>query len=431
MCPQERKLNRLTAPFVKSVTVSKQKRFSDGRRANGLALSVRPSTVEGMAKSWVQAIRIGGRETLIGIGGYPECSLAEARRRAAENMTAAKSKPPKPLPYGNTAPRAGRRAPATALCFGDALDVATVHLQSTKWKGARTAADWENSMSTYVLPKIGAMAVEQIGQDDVIDILRQDVEVNGTKRPLYVALPGRARTVLQRVTAVLKHSELAIKGYRHPVSEAVAATYCPTTDSEERPAVPMGKVISTVERIRADAFTSAALALELQILTACRPSEVRLARRSEFAEENVWVIPANRMKRRKTHRVALSSAAMDVLARIREHNAIVGTVTQRLVCGANGYLFHGKRADTLLPDGAVRDIMQSLDVKDIHGKRCVPHGWRSSFRDFCSDRSLNRLHSELCLSHDERSKTEKSYDRGDYLKQRMPIMEIWGEFVTG
>ena len=153
------------------------------------------------------------------------------------------------------------------------------------------------------------------------------------------------------------------------------------------------------------------LALRLLILTAARSAGVRFARLDEI-EGATWVIPAERMKAGVTHRIPLSEEAWRSSRRRARHSR-------------DGYLFPSVRK------GVISDATMSR-MMERRGMPERPHGFRSSFRDWCAEATgTPREVAEAALAHSDGTKTERAYRRTDFLEQRRALMEQWARFVTG
>jgi integrase len=162
-----------------------------------------------------------------------------------------------------------------------------------------------------------------------------------------------------------------------------------------------------------------ALALRLLILTATRTSEVLQAQWSEIDIENaIWTIPATRMKARREHRVPLSDV---ILANLKALPRIDG----------NPYLFPGARFGKPLSNMALLQLMRGMGygVKGEKGDY-VPHGFRSSFRDWSGEvSSFPRDVAEMALAHTVENKVEAPYRRGDLFEKRRLMMQAWSNYL--
>ena len=180
--------------------------------------------------------------------------------------------------------------------------------------------------------------------------------------------------------------------------------------------MPYTEVPAFVTRLRERQATSA-LALEFLILTASRASEVLGGTWGEVdLKERLWTVPASRMKRGQVHRVPLSERAVEILQD-------VALLQQSPKAGAR--LFPGSRAGTGLSNMAFARLLDRMGETGF-----VPHGFRSSFRDWCGDAtSVPREVAEAALSHAVGDETERAYRRGDALQKRRQLMDEWCSFV--
>jgi integrase len=160
---------------------------------------------------------------------------------------------------------------------------------------------------------------------------------------------------------------------------------------------------------------SAAVGLELLILTACRTSEIRLMRWAEIDwVQKVWTLPASRTKQRTRHRVPLTDRMIEIL---REQ--------EKLFQGSE-YVFNGYSNAPLAEKGLLRYLRDSMGIKDY-----VVHGFRNSFSDWAYEVSGFEGHLiELSLGHSVGNKTTRSYFRGDALEARRPLMEAWSAYCA-
>jgi integrase len=154
-----------------------------------------------------------------------------------------------------------------------------------------------------------------------------------------------------------------------------------------------------------------ARALEFAILTAARSGEVRLATWSEIdLDAATWTIPASRMKAEREHRVPLSPATVKLL------KALPRAEGELLI-------FPGSKPQRPLSDMTLLAVLRRLDVD------AVPHGFRSSFRDWGRTNGKSQELMELSLAHAVGSKSERAYARDDALELRRPLMTAWAAFI--
>jgi integrase len=177
------------------------------------------------------------------------------------------------------------------------------------------------------------------------------------------------------------------------------------------PALPWNEIPAFMTSLRAAEGVGAS-AVEFAILTACRSGEVRGAVWSEIDfEAKLWTIPAQRMKAGKEHRVPLSTAAISLLQSLLVDCDIV---------------FPGPRKKNYLSDMSLTAVLRRMGRGDI-----TVHGFRSSFRDWCSEAPGNLFPREVCehaLAHSLPDKVEAAYRRGDLLDKRILLMQAWADF---
>ena len=352
---------------------------------NGLMLRIQKSG----AKSWVQRIIVHGKRRDIGLGAADLVSLADAREAAARNRAIARNggDPRRP------------RMPSFRVAEAEAFERAAVD-----WKGgvdSPTARDWRARMTTYVLPQLGDIPVDQIGTAAVDDVLR----------PL--AMAGKhptARAVGTHIAAVLRWA--ALREHRpndNPVSVVMAELPKRTTAVKHHAALHYSEVGAALRRI--DSGTSfAKLAVRLTVLTAARQAEIRRATPDQFdLDAAVWTVPAESMKMSRQHRVPLSRQAVAVVRQAMERNG-------------SRCVFHGRGGGTL----ETAAIAQALRRADIDA---TPHGFRSGFKDWARNHGVEHEISELCLAHVEGSKTVQAYARDDLLEKRRPVMQQWADYL--
>ena len=384
--------SRLSATFVNKVI--RPGRYGDGRGSFGLSLLVKPKRAGGLSKTWSQRVLLSGKALNIGLGAWPVVTLAEARERALSNRRAiAKGEDP-------------RRKPRFVPTFADALEE-TIRIQSQAWKkGGKSEIQWRSSMGAYALPQLGTRPVNTIEPRDVMNVLL----------PIWSTKPESARRIRQRIGAVMKWA--VAQGYRtdNPAGDALGAALPKISNAETHyRALPYGEVSAALRKAKAaGAYPAKVLCLEFLTLCAVRNSEARLARWDEIDEESAtWTIPAGRMKANREHRVPLSGRALEVLA-------LAGALRDE-----TGYVFPSSRGRPMGENTLAR-FCRELNLG------CVPHGMRSSFRDWsaeCSD--APREVCEIALAHVNSDRVERAYRRTDLFERRRTLMEEWAQYLNG
>ncbi len=378
----------LSAAFVK--TISDPGRYGDGRGSCGLYLRVWVMTNGRIGKNWGQRLRIGGQLTNLGLGSYPQVSLALARGRAIENaqLVAEGGDPRKPV--------------VTIPTFAKAVsDV--IALRSQRWKNPKTARRWKSVLQTYAMPVLGNTLVSDIRSSHVMEVLA----------PVWVEKPETGRQVREHISMVMEWAKA--EGHRadNPADRAILKALPKHGRKNHYKALPFAELARAMTKVRStDAHPATKLAFEFIAFTACRSGEARLATWDEFdLNAATWTIPASKMKNGLEHRVPLSCAALDVLHQARE-----------LSDGA-GLVFPSARGK-LMSDSTVSKLLRENDIQS------TPHGLRSAFRDWaaeCSDQP--REIAEYALAHVEGSAAELAYRRTDYFDRRRKLMEDWACFL--
>ena len=368
-------------------------RYPDGAT---LYLVVWPSG----SKSWVQRLTIGGRRADLGLGGYPAMSLAQARRRAQDNRILAKS---------GGDPLAEKREEAMVAAMPTFEALARQHIAEHRyaWRNAKHAGQWLSTLETYAFPAIGTVKVNEITRRQVVDVLS----------PIWHTKAETARRVRQRIRAVMDRA--VALGYidYNPAGDAIngALTKMPRVRAHHR-ALPYLELPAALAAVRGStASPSVKLAFEMLALTACRSGEVRGMIWDEVNwDTGAWTIPADRMKAGRLHRVPLSRRAQEILKEAR--------------CLGDGidFVFPAPRSGGVLSDMSLTQMLRRL------GLDFVPHGLRSSFRDWAAEQT-DAPHAvmETALAHTVGNATEAAYARSDLFELRRGLMDKWSEFLEG
>ena len=380
---------RLTQAVCKSLAHSR-KRGADRhpvRDGSGLLLVIQPSG----AKSWIQRLAINGHQHDLGLGGFPLISLAKAKQKALENRRHAR--------MGGD-PLALKRQTA-APTFRDAAQM-VIDIHRPTWRSPKSAAQWEQSLAAYAYPVIGKTTVDAVTTANVLKVL---LPIWNTKRET-------AQRVRQRIGAVMKWA--VAEGHRsdNPAGDAIGAALPKGAKvKNHQRALPHGQVAEAVAKVRASsAGLTTKLAFEFIVLTATRSGEARLATWAEFdLDERVWTIPGGRMKANAEHRVPLCARAVELL---REAEMVRGDD-----------LVFPSATGKPMSDSTLSKLVRELDIE------AVPHGFRSSFRDWCGDTGQPRDIAEAALAHRIANSTEAAYARTDLFERRRKLMTAWAAYL--
>lgn len=378
---------RLSAAFVR--TAKEPGFYSDG---NGLYLKVDTN----LSRRWVQRIVIAGKRRDIGLGSAALVSLAEAREAAFANRKAARA---------GQDPLAARRASEGVLTFREAAE--RVHdLNKPTWRNEKHGRQWISTLETFAYPHFGSSRVSAISGSDVLNALT----------PIWNTHPETARRVKQRIGTVMKWA--MAQGWRLDNPADTISKALPRQDRskiQHRKALPYEKVGGAVRTVQAsDASPVTKLAFEMLVLTAARSGEIREAVWSEFDLHRAeWAIPATRMKAKKAHRVPLSDRCVAILE-----------AAKALKQKESDLVFPGSKPRKPLSDMTFSKLMKELDIP------AVPHGFRSSFRDWAGEQTSHpREVIEFALAHVIKDKAEAAYARSDLFEKRRVLMSDWEQFI--
>ncbi len=375
----------LTAAFVR--TINRPGRYGDGRGSHGLSLLVKPTANGRWSKTWAQRLRIGGRTASLGLGSYPAVSLALARERALANRQAVEE---------GRDPRHRH-----AVTFADAM-TAVIDLHRPNWKPtSNTEQQWRSLLAHHIEPTIGPKPVADVTAADIVAVLDRVWD-----------RPELARRTVRRISVTMQWAMGRGLAESDPTAAAKASMPKHRAKVEHRRALHHTDVADALNRVRASEATPACrLGLELLALTATRPGEVRFADWSEFdLDAAVWTIPAARAKTGASHRVPLSGRALEVLDQARSLN------------GGQGLA---------LPSATGRAVSDATYNKLLreHDLDATAHGFRSSFRSWCSDTAVPRDLAEAALGHAVRG-VEAAYARSDMLDRRRSLMDTWAAYIA-
>ncbi|MCY4652260.1 MAG: integrase arm-type DNA-binding domain-containing protein [Dehalococcoidia bacterium] len=375
---------KLTIAKVKSL--KEPGRYGDG---GGLYLVI---TKTG-SRNWIQRIVLSGKRTDRGIGGYPAVSLAQARRKAAANKSAVAN-----------GINPWEEEETVAPIFSEAARI--VHeLNVPRWKNAKHAKSWLQTLERHAFPVIGDTPVDQVGQREVLRVLT----------PIWTEIPESARRVRQRMRTVFKWAMANDIISYNPAGEAVDGALPPMPKVKNHmralPYQQVAEALRTVDNGPSNVVTK--LAFKFLVLTAARSIEVRGALSSEIDHrERIWRIPPDRMKDGEEHRVPLSDQAVAVLS-------IAMTLSESRLLFPSFY-----DPDKMLSENALSLMLRKRGIE------AVPHGFRSSFRDWAAEQtSASHAAMELSLAHRVGSTVEQAYFRSDLFEQRRELMQQWADYL--
>ena len=378
----------------------------------GLHIYVRKSG----SKSWSQKIRFGGKQLELGLGNYPMVSLAEARRVAAEN---------KALAQRGINPKLEKVKPKTIPSFKEVMELSLPSILDDL-KNAKHRAQWRTTLETYALPTIGSKPVNEVTVNE-IDALLQ---------PIWKDKTETASRLRGRIERVLDYA--IVKGMMSPPNPAawqgnlslLLSSKNKIKTVRNHPALQLKDAQRWWTELKQRDGTGAK-ALMLLTITASRSGEIRGMRWEEvyFFDKDeankrgylgIWTRPAERMKGRREHRVPITSTMYELLG--DAHNK-------------TGLVFKSAN-HTTLSDMTLSALMKRMHASDEQGFTdqrsllpAVPHGLRSTFRDWVAETGQSREAAELQLAHKFGSEVEHAYYRTDLLDERAKLLSKWTAFL--
>lgn len=411
------RMAKLTALGVKRLV--KPGRYGDG---GGLWLQVRDAE----RRAWLFRYKLHGKARAMGLGALADLPLAEAREAATAARKLVRAGVD-PIEHRN-AKRAAAKADNVATTF---REVAGRYVKAHEggWRNEKHRAQWASTLESYAYPVIGDVPVRAV---DTAAVLRVLEPIWNEKAETASHLRGRIEVILDFAKSRgLRTGENPAR-WRGHLSHNLAK---PTKLRRRRhhPALPWIRVGAFVAGLRSREDTTAR-ALEFLILTAARSGEVLgVTWREIDLDGAAWNVPGTRMKAGRDHRVPLSAAALDVL-----HKMQPGAE------GPDSYVFPGRKDSKPLSTMALDMLLRRMNEPDKasaadapprwadrHGEAVVPHGFRSTFRDWVGEASAHGTDlAEAALAHIIKDQTEAAYARGDLFEKRRELMQDWADWCA-
>ena len=389
----------------------------------GLLLQVRKPEKVGsqMPRSWILRVKVGDQRQPIGLGSYPQVSLAAAREQAAKLSIEAKQGVN--LKAKKTAQRSALIAAAAKNKTFQECAAAYMDSHSSDYTNDKHRKQWPATLVTYAYPIIGNMLVSEIAMRDVRNVLEQETVVDkNTKGKLWYVKTETAKRLLGRIKTVLDYA--TVNEYRSGTNPAqwtgFLSTQLPSPKKiqkkEHHPAVPYQQIGDFISKLRSNPSLSAK-ALELLILTAVRSGSVRNAEWTEIDFDNsLWVISPEHTKSRKEHRVPLQPQAIKLLKSLNR------------LSGSN--LIFPNRTNKALSDMALNQLMRGMRKRGELTGEGVPHGFRSTFRNWAAEQTAYPDEIRKAASgHTVGDSVKEAYQRTDLLDKRRNLMNEWANYI--
>ena len=419
MTAKKKRGARLTPSFVKTVTTPGT--YGDGRGGHGLSLVVTPRTRGDVGKTWKQRVRIKDAKPVnLGLGAYPTVSLHAAREKAEANAKIGAD--------GNNPRDAAKGIPTFGEAAKKVFDRDSIEWSENHQRTVRSI------LKNHALPELEHKPVNEISSDDIGEVLD----------PIWADKAPTARILL----GFLRRIFAWCKRQRHITESPIPPDF---TDGmanvqhkvQHHPALPYHRVVEAIEAVRqSGADIATKLCLINGSLTGCRPGESRKAEWCEVRwkeirsiedwgddgweevdwdnlEANghktiVWFVPAGHTKKRRPHRVPVSSLHLQLLKEARE--------------------ISGPQRDPSLifpsPNGGVLNRNTMYLAFNKLGFEAVSYGFRSTFRNWCSRAGVPFEVAELAIAH-RLPPVVAAYVRDDLLENRVRLMQAWSDLLEG
>jgi integrase len=386
------------------LTDTKLKRLTgEGLHSDGGNLHFR---VTGKARSWVFRYTLRGVTRDAGLGPWPDRSLEEARRKAAEGRRLLLDGVD-PIAHWKATSGAAVAAAAKVKTFAECVD-GYIAAHEAEWRSTTHRHQWRRTLETHVYPILAALPVHAIDTGLVVKALAK----------VWKAAPVSASRIRGRVESVLDWAKAA--GYRSGDNPAVwqgnldhlLANPRKAHSVEHHGAMPYAEIASFLIELRKRPDLSAK-ALELTVLTGLRSGEVLRAEWSETDLANrVWTVPATRTKMRREHVVPLSVEAVRVLKYCAQFRQ-------------NAYVFPGQREGKPLSETVMRQVLRDM------GRDCTVHGFRASLSTWRAEQTnFPEEVGEAVLAHGKGDKVAAAYNRADYIVKKRRLLDAWGAYCS-
>jgi integrase len=359
------------------------------------------------AKSWIYRYMLRGREREMGLGSLSAVCLADARAKAAE-CRSLRQAGVDPIDRRKKAKDEARLDAASALTFKSAV-IAYIDSHRAGWRNPKHIWQWGATLAKYASPIIGDLSVQAIDTTLVLKVLE----------PIWPTIPETASRLRGRIEAVLDWA--TVRGYRKGDNPArwrghlskLLPARSKVRKVRHHTALPYAELPDFMVALSGQRGI-AARTLEFTILTAARTGEAIGATWGEVSEaEKVWIVPGNRMKAGKEHRVPLSNPVLAIFKEMKS--------------SGNGELvFHGAKRGRPLSNTAMIAVLRRMGRGDL-----TVHGFRSSFRDWVAERTnFPGEMAEMALAHAVGDRVEAAYRRGDMFDRRRRLMSAWAAYCA-
>jgi len=398
-----RATNKLSVKFI-------EKNLEPGLYGDGNGLYLQVSNLN--TKAWVFRFMIAGRARKMGLGDVDRVKLADARKKAYEaHLKVLDGVDPIEERDARKAAQAADKA--KAMTFKQCAE-SYIEAHKSGWKNPKHASQWQNTLTTYAYPIIGSLRVDAVEDAHILKVLQP---IWNTKTETANRVRGRIEKVLDRAKAVkLRSGENPARWTGH--LDQLLPKRSQVKPVRHHPALPYRDLPTFMAKLRKRDGVSAR-ALEFTILTIARTGDTIGAKWPEIDKrEKLWTVPKDRVKgkkgaRKRDHVVPLTDQALALLEDLPREG---------------DFVFPGGSEGEGLSNMAMAEVLKEMGYS---GKQVTVHGFRSTFKDWCSEQTAypNEM-SEMALAHTVSDKVEAAYRRGDMREKRSRLMQDWADFCT-
>ncbi len=385
-------LNALTVKALKKPGI-----YTDG---NTLTFRI----TEKGTRSWVQRISIEGRQRNIGLGAYPAVGLAEARQKARENAKAVREGH-NPIEDKKAARKEAEERASVKTFWEIAQKV--IENKQGNWDNPKTKQRWINNFLRYVVPIIGKKRPRDITREEILQILE----------PIWLIKKTTSNRIRQTMSNVFDYAIAKDWCKDNPADNSIREILPqrPKSHKNHHRTMPYEDVPAAVITVReSNANDITKLAIEFLTLTASRSKEVRLARWNEIdLSTRKWIIPPERMKSKKEHRVPLTDRMIEIL----EEAAALHP--------SKDLIFPNPRKGKPYSDTTFSKLFLENEIQS------VPHGLRSCFKTWTMEQpNTDHVMAEIALAHTVGNEVEQVYANSDMFEKRRDMMQNWTNYIV-
>ena len=377
--------------------------------APGLYLHARGKADGSVAKHWQYRAQVGGVRRWLALGAYPAVSLAQANQELLGHQkaqeAAKKGEADHPVMAARFARKSAVAMPTVAQVFGEWI--ADKKLGSARKQGKpvrqRTIDVLAENFDADIRSRIGDARIGKLTREGI------QACIDGPRKR---GAPGAAahvyRTLRGLVSFAIKRGHIDGADPMRAIDNPKPYRPAPVNAATDKELVALLQAVDASQL-----WPCTKLVIEFQLLTGARPGEVRMATWSEFRlDRSQWNIPAERVKSGRDFRVHLSSQAVAILERAKDHKSDKGD-----------FVFPGANGGTMEKMAVARALSRLAErVADNGGKRLRPHDLRRTFRTMLSRLCVQPHIAELCMNHQETETMRRVYDGHDYTRE---IASAW------